>query len=404
MILHFDFSTGAAGDKILGSLIEVSESLGLASFEDVQEVGSALVPKVAITRSSLKQGGIQATGITVDEDSPSHRHWSDIRAQITEAGERGVLSERALQLSLDAFGAIAVAEAQAHGVDIEEVHFHEIGAADTIIDICCNCFLLDRLDPEAVYATPLALGSGTFVCSHGELPVPPPATVLLIEGLPAYAGSHQGELTTPTGATLARTFVTNWEQLPCMKPQAVGYGAGTRTIPGAANVVRAIMGERVSLAGLMPSMDCVLEGCTLLESNIDHLSPEALAFACEQLLAFGALDVWLDPIAMKKGRMAVRLNALAYAHETQHTAEKIIALTGSLGVRSHYVERTCVPREIITKETGFGEVRYKAAFVSTPEGSVKLQRPEYEDVARIAREQGLDFNRLYEELCEELGE
>jgi len=462
MILHFDFSTGASGDKILGSLVELCESLGVASFAEVARIGASLVPGVAVERRVIKQGGIDATGIVVQETSPPHRHWDEIRDLIVSAGCTGVLTEQALQLSLAAFEAIAEAEAAVHGLALDHVHFHEIGAADSIIDICCSSYLLDKLAPEAVFATPLALGFGSFICSHGEMSVPAPATTLLIDGLPVYAGVHEGELTTPTGAALARTFVSEWTQLPSMKPCAVGYGAGSRTIPGAANVVRVIAGEHSSLAGLIPVVgvtkgkilrfaqddrervaqgdrggvvqsdrlcchselseesSCQLtdetccsirdysdvnaaftiEGCTLLETNIDHLSPEAMAFACEELLTseIGALDVWQEPITMKKGRLAVRLCVLAQALDAQRTAEAIVRLTGTLGVRSTYVERTVVPREVTTKPTVYGDLHYKTALVSTPSGQIKLQRPEYEDVARIAREQSLDFNRLYEEL------
>jgi len=416
MILHFDFSTGASGDKILGSLIELCETLGVAGFEDVREVVTRLVPGAQIERLPIVQGGIHATGIAVHEDSPPHRHWDDIRDLIESAGRLGVLNKRALRFSLSAFEAIAVSEAAVHGVELDHVHFHEIGAADSIIDICCSSFLLDRLAPEAVYATPLALGFGSFVCSHGEMPVPAPATARLIEGLPVYAGVREGELTTPTGAALARNFVSAWTQLPCVRPLAVGYGAGSRTIPGTANVVRVIAGKRASLAGLACDVKHAqdgsegtsrddsgadtffIEGCALLETNIDHLSPEALAFACEELLCWGALDVWQEPITMKKGRLAVRLSVLARAHEAQQAAEIVIRLTGTLGVRSTYVERTIVSREVLTRHTSYGDLRYKTALIGTPDGQIKVQRPEYEDVARLAREQGLDFNTLYEEL------
>jgi uncharacterized protein (TIGR00299 family) protein len=398
------------------------------------------VPGVRVERLALQQGGIQATGITVTEDDASVRHWHEIRSFIERAGNRGILSTTATARSLEAFEAIARAEAAVHGRDIEHVHFHEVGAADSIIDICCSSFLMDRLAPEAVFATPLALGSGTVVCSHGELPVPAPATARLIEGLPVYAGPHNGELTTPTGAALARTFVSAWEPLPCVRPQAVGYGGGSRTIPGAPNVVRALAGMRTGLAGLRGSVGdagddvedggdsgdgasgtppptgglggdpdasaessnkspgFILESCVLLETNIDHLSPEALAFACEELLAAGALDVWQEPITMKKGRLAVRLCVLASAGGAQGLAERVVTLTGSLGVRSSAVERICVPREVVTEDTRYGAVAFKTALVATPGGSVRLRRPEYEDVARIAREQGLDFNALYKEL------
>jgi uncharacterized protein (TIGR00299 family) protein len=423
VILHFDFSTGASGDKILGALLEVSEALELATFEELRAVGEALVPGVRIERQHVQQGGVQATGITVTEHDAPVRHWHEIRACIEAAGADGTLGREAASLALAAFGAIAEAEAAVHGCAVEQVHFHEVGAADSLIDICCSSFLLDKLAPRAVYATPLALGSGTFVCSHGELPVPAPATARLIEGLPVYAGAHTGELTTPTGAALARCFVSAWEPLPCVTPCASGYGAGSRSIPGTPNVVRVLAGQRwdwqvgqggtgqVSHSGtetsnpqelfgqkgtLAPSP--LIEGCVLLETNIDHLSPEALAFTCEELLAAGALDVWQEPITMKKGRLAVRLCVLVCAGVGRVFAERIIGLTGSLGVRSSYVERFCVPREIATEQMPCGLVAFKTAFVATPEGRLKLRRPEYADVARIAREQGLSFPEAYEQL------
>jgi uncharacterized protein (TIGR00299 family) protein len=458
MILHFDFSTGASGDKLLGALLEVSETLGTASFADVERIGTALVPDVRIERTRMDRGGIQGTGITVTEHDAPVRHWHEIRSLIENAGNAGTLPKDAAALARSAFETIARAEANVHGCAVEHVHFHEVGAADSIIDICCSSFLLTQLRPEAVFATPLALGSGSFTCSHGEMSVPAPATARLIEGLPVYAGPHDGELTTPTGAALARAFVSAWEPLPCMRPVAVGYGVGSRVIPGAPNVVRALAGATASLAGLRGSgsgsgsgdtddsgsgdadgddggtgakgsdsgvvrlsgddnhgagtdVDTdaknadgtagafALEGCALLETNIDHLSPEALAFACEELLASGALDVWQEPIVMKKGRLAVRLCVLTPAGMAQGFAERVIALTGSLGVRSSAVERLCAPRETIAQDTPYGTVVYKTAHIATPDGRIKLQRPEYEDIARIARQQGLDFNALYEELA-----
>jgi uncharacterized protein (TIGR00299 family) protein len=400
MILHFDFSTGASGDKVLGALVELGESLGVVRFEDVQRLGEALVPGVRVERTRITVGGVAATGINVEEEGAPVRHWHGIRSQIEQAGAAGLLSPRATTLSLEAFGAIAEAEAAVHGCDVGQVHFHEVGAADSIIDICCSSFILEKIGPQSVFATPLALGFGTFVCSHGELPIPAPATARLIVGLPVYAGVHEGELTTPTGAALAKVFVTDWEALPTVRPRALGYGGGTRTIPGAANVVRAIAGESiVADEAVMPSF--LVEGCALLETNIDHLSPEALAFACEELLGLGALDVWQVPITMKKGRLAVRLCVLSPASAAQSFAESVIELTGSLGVRRSYVERTVVPREISREDSPYGQVAYKAALVATPGGAVKLRRPEYEDVARIAREQGLDFNALYAELLQE---
>ncbi|MDR1014234.1 MAG: nickel pincer cofactor biosynthesis protein LarC [Coriobacteriales bacterium] len=425
MILHFDFSTGASGDKVLGALLAVAERLGCATFEELERLAGALVPAVRIERLPILQGGIQATGIRVTEDAPKVRHWQGIRETIEKAGAECLLSERACTLALDAFGAIAEAEAAVHGCAVEKVHFHEVGAADSILDICCSSFLFDRLAPEAVFATPLALGFGSFVCSHGEMPVPAFATARLVEGLPVYAGPHEGELTTPTGAALARVFVDAFEPLPRMVLRAVGHGAGSRSIPGTANVVRVLAGQStegrffcaattdsaplrehkrtVPLCSPLcsPADDgLLLEGCTLLETNIDHLSAEALAFACEELFGLGALDVWQEPIVMKKGRLAVRLSVLVRAGAAQELAAHVMGVTGSLGVRTSSVERFLVPRTVVAEQTRFGTVRYKTACVATPEGRIRFRRPEYEDVARIAREQQLGFNDLSGELMQ----
>jgi len=395
MILHFDFSTGASGDKILGALLELCETRGCASFADVQRIAAALVPNVQVRREQVLRGGVRATHITVEEPAAPVRHWHEIRALIEGSG---VLPQSACDLALSTFKAIAEAEAAVHGVAVEQVHFHEVGAADSIIDIVISSFLFDALSPEAVYASPLALGYGTFHCAHGELPVPAPATARLIEGLVVMAGHHKGELTTPTGAALARAFVTNFEPLPACQPLALGYGAGTRELPHGVNVVRALLGKAVTTTGGAPEGDFQVEGCVLLESNIDHLSPEALAFACEELLTAGALDVWQESITMKKGRLAVKLSALAYPPQAQRIAECIAELTGTLGVRSSYVERTVIPRTVIELETPYGVVPFKAAALASPSARTAWLRPEHDAVAALARSRGLNYNALYEEL------
>jgi uncharacterized protein (TIGR00299 family) protein len=409
MILHFDFSTGASGDKLLASLLEVCEALGVASFADVQRVATALVPEVEVTREQVVKSGIAATQIRVsDEPHAPHRHWSDIRELIELAHAAGTLGEAAQRLALDAFAAVADAEAAVHGVAVEQVHFHEVGAADSIVDIVCTSYLLAALAPQAVFATPLALGNGMVLCAHGELPVPAPATARLIEGLPVYASTHPGELTTPTGAALARVFVTDWLPLPLMAPSAQGYGAGSRELPGAANVVRTLAGEAVEMLAAESSApsewdsQLKLQDCLLLETNIDHLSAEALAFACEELMATGALDVWQEPIVMKKGRLATKLNVLVALFQGQGFVEQIMALTGSLGVRRRSVQRVVAAREIIELKTPFGLVPFKVArFVDPTDPETSLAnwlRPEHDAVARIAREQGLNYSTLYDQL------
>ena len=296
MILHADFSTGVSGDKLLGALLELCEHCGVAGLSDLETVAATLLPGITVQRERVIKSGIGASQMHIHEQDPPSRNWQQIREMIATAAGTGTLSDNAAKLAVAVFSDIASAEARVHGVSIDHVHFHEIGAADSIIDIVGCCYLLDKLAPTRFYATPLALGNGTIKCDHGELAVPAPATVQLIKGLPVFASEHLGELTTPTGAALAANFITNWEPLPCMRPTMVGFGAGTMNLPGAANVVRVIAGEPTELSGSSDDLcqdkgledGFTVQGCTLLETNIDHLTPEALAFICEELLKEGA--------------------------------------------------------------------------------------------------------------------
>lgn len=406
-ILHLDLSTGASGDKLLGALLELGEKQGLVTFDGLAGKARELIPAIEVRRESAMRGGIAATHITVHENpaehsSHAHRHWKGIRRLIQNAAADGIVSERTAKLAHDAFVRIAEAEAKVHGVTPDQVHFHEVGAADSIIDIVLNSYLLDLLSPTAVYATPLALGQGTVVCGHGELPVPAPATAEILVGtaIPLYASSHQGELTTPTGAALIAEFVSAFDPLPCSLPTAVGYGAGSREIPDAANVLRALLAEPAPLAGLDADNDGLLyvEGVTELECNLDHISAEAAAFACEELLLAGALDVWQEPITMKKGRLACKLVVLTKPGQAKEMARKVIELTGSLGVRSTYLERTAVPRTVVTLETPYGPVPFKAAAAGAPPSRRHWLRPEHEAVASLARRHSRPYPDLYTEL------
>ncbi|MDR2672768.1 MAG: nickel pincer cofactor biosynthesis protein LarC [Coriobacteriales bacterium] len=442
MIIHLELSTGASGDKILGALLELCEALGVADFGQLQQMATALLPNSIIRREQVLRAGIQATHISVDESPASthHRHWRDIRAMIDVAAQNRALSQKAAHRATSCFALLAQAEAQAHGVEVEAVHFHEVGAADSIVDIVGSCFLLAALAPAAMYATPMALGNGTVDCEHGQMPVPAPATARILAtprtdgigqsgtgGIPVYASIHDGELTTPTGAALIHSFVDSFAPLPCCKPVALGHGAGSRELSGTANIVRALAAEKSPLAGLgnnagektagkNPLADpngadldgagldkaglngFVIEGVALLETNIDHRTPEELAFICEHLFSQGALDVWQEAIHMKKGRLALKLLVLCSADRAQEFAAAIIAQTGSLGVRSSYVERTVIPRRVVELDTPYGTLPYKAAEVGPPLARQFL-RPESDAVAAVAQNLNKDYHELYQELA-----
>jgi uncharacterized protein (TIGR00299 family) protein len=374
--------------------------------------------------SGCKGGGHEGGEHGSHGHGGGHRHWKDIRKLIGNAAAGGIVSAQAADTALRAFTRVAEAEARVHGVQADQVHFHEVGAADSIIDILFNSLLLDLLSPTAVYATPLALGQGTLICAHGELPVPAPATAeILAQGkLPVYASCHDGELTTPTGAALIAEFVSRFAPLPCSQLLATGYGAGSREIAGAANVLRALAGNPAPLAGLKARQEgqanseaqqegqagskagaedtaVFIEGVTQLETNIDHLSAEALAFVCEKLLDSGVLDVWQESIVMKKGRLATKLLVLAPPEQATACAQQVIELTGSLGVRSSYLERACVAREILTLDTAYGPVPFKVASLgSGGTGRAVWLRPEHDAVAHLAREYNLNYPSLSAEL------
>ncbi len=260
----------------------------------------------------------------------------------------------------------------------EDVHFHEIGAADTIADILGVSLALYHLGVLDLVTSPVAVGSGTVMTEHGELPVPAPATALLLRGMPVVPGTAPGELTTPTGAALLATFATGFGTLPPMTLRRVGVGCGTRDL-GTPNVCRLLLGEPMP-----PASDA--EDVVVLETNIDHLTPEELAVASERLRQAGALDVWQTPIVMKKGRAATLLTALAPAADAARLADRVIAETGTLGVRLMPAARRLVERDVAEVETSLGTARFKTAYL--PDGTRAL-RVESDDAARIAASRNL---------------
>ena len=243
---------------------------------------------------------------------------------------------------------LAVAEADVHGVSVDEVHFHEIGALDTLLDVVGVATGLAALGVEQLTVTPIAVGEGTIETEHGTLPVPAPATAGLLLGVPVDPGPRRadgqpaGELTTPTGAALVSVFATGYGPMPAMSPTSIGYGAGTRDL-GFPNVTRIVLGEAMKLAGpaRVATAGLAVETVTLLETNIDHLSAEQLAFCAEELLAAGALDVWQTPVVMKKGRAAVALSVMCAPADAERLAVRVHSVTGTLGVRRSHRRAHC---------------------------------------------------------------
>lgn len=383
-IAYLDCSTGVSGDKFLGALLDAGSVRGDFTAEHLRQTVAAIAPEAHVEVERVLSHGISAVSVRVSaDDEPPHRQWRDIEALIDGAA----LPDEVRSSALRAFKTLAVAEAAVHDVALDDVHFHEVGAIDSIADILGVCAGVHALGIELLVASPVAVGGGTVHTSHGVLPVPAPATAALLADVPVVGGPVPGELTTPTGAALLKGVAGGFGDLPPMTIDLTGRGAGTRDI-GVPNICQLLIGENTSAAHA-PSP--LAEPIILLETNIDHIPAEELAFAAEELLAAGALDVWQTPIVMKKGRSAVMLSALCAPNRADELTARVIELTGSLGVRRHAIERTCAPREARRVDTPWGPARLKL-------GAGRL-RPEHDDVARIARAHSLPYAFVAREIA-----
>lgn len=276
---------------------------------------------------------------------------------------------------------IAQAESHAHGRPVEEIHFHEVGTLDAVTDVVAVCWLLHDLAPEQIVASPVHVGCGQVRCAHGILPVPAPATAYILQGVPTYGGSVQGELCTPTGAALLKHFVQRFGPSPVMRVEKTGYGMGKKDFE-AANCVRAMLGQTQEESAAIAQLAC----------NLDDMTPEALGFAQERLWEAGALDVTTAPIGMKKNRPGVQLTCLCRLEDREKLVSVLFAHTTTLGVRESLCARYTLARSQRTVETEHGPVRVKEA----RGWGVTREKPEYEDVANIAREQGLTLDQVKE--------
>ena len=271
---------------------------------------------------------------------------------------------------------IADAEAAVHGVPVEEIHFHEVGALDAVADIVSVCYMMDILKPEQVIVSPIVTGFGQVRCAHGVMPVPAPATARLLEGLPITSGSQEGELCTPTGAALLRSFASRFGRMPVMQTEKIGYGMGKKDFPSA-NCVRVFLGETAEVG------DQILE----LQCNLDDMTPEALGFAQERLMDAGALEVYTTAVGMKKNRPGTLLTCLCRPEQRDSMLRLLFRHTTTLGVREHIWGRAILARSERVEETSAGPVRIKT---STGWGIIR-EKPEYEDLAAIARERGISL-------------
>lgn len=368
MIAWVDASSGASGDMLLGALADVGVPLGVMA-DAVEKVAPGAV---RLVEERVRRGGFPATRCHVEiEDSERHRTWRDIELLVAGAG----LHEDVRSLTHDVFARLAEAEGRVHGMPAEDVHFHEVGALDAIADVVGVCAGMLHLGLERLVVSSVSVGGGTLNSEHGRLPVPPPAVVELLRGVPSSGGPVDLELCTPTGAALLTALADEWGHQPAMAVSHVGVGAGGRDPQGHANVLRLLVGEVASTAS-------VTVGPRLYETNIDDLDPRIWPVVIAALLEAGASDAWLTPILMKKGRPAHTLSVLVTAERADVVRREIHRQTSTIGLREQAVTKHELDREMTAVEVDGHSVAVKVARLG---GEVLNVQPEFEDVAAAAR-------------------
>ena len=409
---YLECFAGISGDMLLGALIDAGVSRSL-----FEETAQALNIGAKLRFSSVDRSGITATKVDVldaasgevAEHKHDHSHIHDHQhehvhdhenahehhehkhvhgrtwKQIRELIERTPLASDARVLALQAFGLLAEAEAKIHGVPVETVHFHEVGAVDTITDIVCAAAGLCSLGVDGWYASAVNVGSGFVQCTHGLFPVPAPATAELLKGIPTYSAGIQKELTTPTGAALLRALGCRFTDLPVITTEVIGYGAGTRNPKDFPNVLRLSIGESTG------ARKTAGERVAVLECAVDDATPQLVANVMERVLEEGALDVMCVPVVMKKGRMGSLLTVLCRPERREAFESLLLRETTTLGVRVREEDRVILQRRFVEVETAYGVIRVK---IGSRNGEDLNWMPEYEDCARAAREHGVPLKQV----------
>ncbi|HXG76888.1 MAG TPA: nickel pincer cofactor biosynthesis protein LarC [Gaiellaceae bacterium] len=377
-LLYLDCVGGLAGDMLLAALLDAG-----ADVERLRAVPGELgLREVGVAVERVERQGIGALHVRVEApEEHEHRAYRELRRLVAGSG----LPEGARERALATFARLAEAEGAIHGVPAEDVHFHELGAVDTLVDVCGAHVLLAELGVERVACSPLPVARGLARAAHGVLPLPAPATLALLAGAPLVGVETEAELVTPTGAALAATLVEEWGPLPPLTLERVGYGAGTRDLPDRPNVVRVLLGA----AETRPAGRALL-----LETNLDDLPPELVPDAVERCFAAGALDVWTVPATMKKGRPGFVLSALCRPGAEGDVARALLEETTALGVRVTPVDRYELEREERTVEVAGGSVRVKVGLL---EGRVVNVAPEHDDCAALARSTGRSVKSVWAE-------
>jgi uncharacterized protein (TIGR00299 family) protein len=430
-IAYLDCFSGISGDMFMAALIDAGVSpklfdqtvaaLNIGATLEISKVNrcSITATKVDVIVNGEKDSPREVKASTPHDDTHAHDHHHDVHhheahhhephshehshgrglKEIREIIRQSKISAHAKTTAIAIFEKLGAAESKIHNVPVDKIHFHEVGAADALVDIVCAAVGVEALSVDEIICSPLNVGGGTVQCAHGTFPVPAPATVELLKAAPVYSSDLQGELVTPTGAGIVATLATRFSQFPEMKIETTGYGAGTRDFPGHANILRITIGESCGAgapareASTKASQDII----TVLEANLDDLNPQIFGYVMDRLLEAGALDVFATPIQMKKSRPGSLLTILAKPEDAAKLTEIVFAETTTLGVRRREESRQILARKWATVTTRFGDVRIKIASLN---GTVTSYAPEFEDCRRLAAEQKIPLKTVMNEAME----
>ena len=397
-ILYLDCGMGAAGDMLSAALLELIPDQD-RFIEDVNKIG---IPGVCIETEKTEKCGIKGTHVHVkvngceevskdpddeehdstlnadshDDHHHSHRHMHDIEETVKHLD----ISDKVKADVINVYKIIAAAESSVHGVPVSEIHFHEVGAKDAIADITMVCMLMDMISPEKVISSPIHVGSGHVHCAHGVLPVPAPATALILKDVPIYGGEIKGELCTPTGAALLKYFADEFGDMPVMRSSAIGYGLGQKDFERA-NLVRSILGEADA-----HSENKIVE----LSCNVDDMTAEKIGFAMERFYEAGAVEVYTIPVGMKKSRPGQLITVMCHEADREKMIRAVFKYTSTIGIRENISKRYTLDRQMTDEDTPVGKIRKK---ISTGYG-ITREKYEYEDIAKAAVERGTSISEI----------
>jgi len=408
-VAYLDCFSGISGDMFLGALLDAG-----VPFELLEQTVTNLNMGARLEQSEVDRAGISATKLDVivagQKDQPREEFWAEgskLRAHSSGARDHShgrhlseilkiiaaaAIGERARQIANEIFLALGTAEAKVHNTGIEDIHFHEVGAADAIVDIVCAAVGAEALAVDQFIFSPLNVGGGTVTCAHGVMPVPAPATLELLKDAPIYSGEVQKELVTPTGAAIVKVLATSFGPRPTMRTERIGYGAGSRDLAPHPNVLRISIGEVQTADVATPGL--ATEEIAILEANLDDLNPQLIGYIVDRAFAEGALDVFTAPVQMKKNRPGTVLTMLASLENEQRLCALLFRESSTLGVRVRHERRYVLPRHHEAVITPWGEVRIKIGGLN---GAVSQYAPEYEDCRRIAAEHHVALKDVMQE-------